>query len=62
MRFIENIKNIGAKVKRKIEKIFGAKDLNKRARKSGFVKRATSKIQGKDFIELTHFYDLVLSY
>lgn len=52
MKLIENIKQISEKVKDKILNIFNKKTLNELAKKVGFVRRTTSRIEGEDFVKL----------
>ena len=48
----EKISQFGQKVSEKIQEIFQTSRLNQVARKVGFVKRNSSRIKGKEFVEL----------
>jgi len=52
VKFIEKTKDIAKKISNKILKIFNKKDLNDLARKIGFVRRSTVRIEGEDFVRL----------
>ncbi|MCP4344074.1 MAG: IS4 family transposase [Desulfobacterales bacterium] len=52
MTFIENVREISGKIGEKISEVFDGTKLNDLAKKVGFVKRSTSRIEGEDFVRL----------
>ena len=52
MNITQKIKEFGSVVSKAINRIFKKEQLDNLARKTGFVQRSNSKIQGSDFIEL----------
>ena len=52
MHIIENVRHVAGKVGEKISGIFEKTGLANLARKTGFIQRSTSKIQGEDFVRL----------
>ena len=55
MKLIESMKEVGNKVKLKIENLFDSEELKQLGKEVGFLKRSTGKIEGKDFITLMTF-------
>jgi len=52
MKIIEHVRNIAEKVGKKISDICDTTTLRELAKKSGFVKRSTSRTEGEDFVRL----------
>ena len=52
MHIIENVRHVAGKAGEKISGIFEKTGLANLARKTGFIQRSTSKIQGEDFVRL----------
>ncbi len=52
MKIIEHVRNISEKVGKKISDICDTTTLRELAKKSGFVKRSTSRMEGEDFVRL----------
>jgi hypothetical protein len=52
MKVKQELKQISQKVKGKITEVFDKERLDRLARESEFVQRSTSKLEGKDFVEL----------
>lgn len=52
MNIIENMRHVAGKIGEKISGILEKTSLASPARKSGFIQRSTSKMQGEDFVHL----------
>jgi hypothetical protein len=52
MNIIQQFKNFSSQINQAIGNIFNHKQLEKLARKTGFIQRSTSKITGSNFLEL----------
>jgi hypothetical protein len=52
MEIKQELKRISQRVKGKITEVFNKERLDRLARESDFVQRSTSKLEGKDFVEL----------
>ncbi len=52
MKLKRELTHVAAKVKGKLTRVFDHDQLETLARQSGFIQRSTSKLEGKDFVEL----------
>jgi hypothetical protein len=52
MKLKRELMHVAAKVKGKLTHVFDHDQLETLARQSGFLQRSTSKLKGKDFVEL----------